>query len=129
MILLKFLALLFLAIPSPSTPKPQADCHDPFRNHTRPHECCYYPYLFIANTSASACTPKCQPHKDDACCLFDCTAKKLKIYANDEFLGENLLKLYDANIRSEWEMAGDTWMPVLRDNLERCQKIGESRPA
>lgn len=118
--------LLFFAILKLSSSKTQQiDCKEPFKNYTKPWECCYYPFLYIGNTSAQSCPKECVSRKDDKCCVYDCVAKKLKIYKNEEFYGENLAKFYESNVKAEWEMSIEKWMPVIRDSVERCEKIGE----
>jgi hypothetical protein len=49
----------------------------------------------------------------------------MEIYKNKKFVMKNLVKFYENNVRSEWEMSVEKWMPVIRRNVAVCDKISE----
>jgi len=115
--------LIFKLSPSTCVQISDIDCSNPFKNLIHPYECCYYPILYITNTTAQSCVKNCSTNKNNFCCIFDCAAKSLEILKNNKVSIKNLIKFYESNVKSEWEMSTERWMPVIRHNIAVCDKI------
>lgn len=101
------------------------DCSNPFRGYVSPISCCYYPYIYVGNATMNFCSPKCAIKHGNPCCIYDCIANFLKLFTNEKFNGENLLKFYENTMKEGWEMASEKWMPIIKNNIAKCVKIGE----